>query len=146
MNWNPTEFFDYFSTSLDDLRPYGLTRELIVETSRQTQDQMQGFDVVDKDAVVAHLSGLAENSQIINDIGDMIRFNLPVCDISDIDILTSDTRYGCHVQTGGGPNGPGTWELNWGPCFRTLVRELCSRYSTYGEDWPYELRSDSPGK
>jgi len=101
---------------------------------------MRGFDVVDKDAVVDHLSGLAENAQDIDDIGDMIRFNLPVCDISNIEILTSDLRYGCYEQVGGGGIGPGTWELNWGSCFRTLVRELCSRYSTYGNAWPYELR------
>lgn len=133
MGWGEDNFWKYYGTSLDDLEPYDLTREDIIQSSRTSQDKMQGFKQLDSDALNDMFRDFAENPSEVRSMKDLVRFNLPVCDLTHIEIDYDEDD--CYFR----PSPLSSYvELRWGSCFGSLVMKHCRKYSTYGEDWPYE--------
>jgi hypothetical protein len=133
LGWGKSNMVKYYGTSLDDLQRYDLDREYVIQSARRSQDMMRGFRRLERGDLRDFYRELAADPRQVRGVRDLVRFNLPVCDLGAVDVTF--VRDNCYIFA----PVSGSYNFRWDECFADLVMRHCAQYSTYGESWPWSV-------
>jgi hypothetical protein len=94
---------------------------------------MRGFRRLERGDLRDFYRELAADPRQVHGVRDLVRFNLPVCDLGAVDVTF--VRDNCYIFA----PVSGSYNFRWDECFADLVMRHCAQYSTYGESWPWSV-------
>lgn len=113
----------------ETLKGFGLSLRQVVESAIRTQETARNFmprSLSIMQTIIGNIGGSKE--EVVSTLGDTFFINIPICDLSDIELTYHSTF--CEEHD----------EMNYyESCLNSVIREACVKYSIDGHKWPYTL-------
>lgn len=125
--------YNYYGTGVEELDEFDMKLSEFIISAERIQSKSREFITHEPNVMSDIFNDMAQDATNPPDLNNVLFVNLPICDLSNLDLVVDDEP--CFIHT----NDPfGNAEQQFLDCLKAVLLDTCVNYSLDGKPWPYD--------